>query len=93
MAGWLAGKFTKGSGFGLFKNIIVEIVGAFVGGFLFSVIALQATMFIGDDCNVHGGCNCVFDDPGTSQETGCLRRRVFNAASEHAEIPGAFAEG
>ena len=34
IAGWLAGKVMKGSGFGLFGNIIVGVVGALVGGWL-----------------------------------------------------------
>jgi len=34
IAGWLAGKVTRGSGFGLIGDIILGIVGALVGGFL-----------------------------------------------------------
>jgi uncharacterized membrane protein YeaQ/YmgE (transglycosylase-associated protein family) len=34
IAGWLAGKVTRGSGFGLLGDIILGIVGALVGGFL-----------------------------------------------------------
>ncbi|MFT7587078.1 MAG: putative membrane protein YeaQ/YmgE (transglycosylase-associated protein family) [Cellvibrionaceae bacterium] len=36
IAGWLAGKIMKGGGFGLIGNIIVGIVGSFIGGFIFS---------------------------------------------------------
>lgn len=35
IAGWLAGMIMKGSGFGLFGDIIVGIIGAFIGGFFF----------------------------------------------------------
>ncbi|MEJ2498763.1 MAG: GlsB/YeaQ/YmgE family stress response membrane protein [Sulfurovaceae bacterium] len=35
VAGWLAGQIMKGGGFGLLGNIIIGIVGSFVGGFLF----------------------------------------------------------
>ena len=35
IAGWLAGKFMRGYGFGLLGDIVVGVVGAFVGGFLF----------------------------------------------------------
>jgi uncharacterized membrane protein YeaQ/YmgE (transglycosylase-associated protein family) len=35
IAGWLAGQIMKGGGFGLLGNIIIGIVGSFVGGFLF----------------------------------------------------------
>ena len=48
VAGWLAGKFTKGSGFGIFGNIIVGIIGALVGWLLFGVMGLQATGFVGE---------------------------------------------
>ena len=36
LAGWLAGQIMKGRGFGLLGNIVVGIVGAFVGGQLLS---------------------------------------------------------
>jgi uncharacterized membrane protein YeaQ/YmgE (transglycosylase-associated protein family) len=35
IAGWLAGVIVKGYGFGLVGNIVVGIVGAFIGGWLF----------------------------------------------------------
>jgi uncharacterized membrane protein YeaQ/YmgE (transglycosylase-associated protein family) len=35
VAGWLSGQIMKGGGFGLLGNIIIGIVGSFVGGFLF----------------------------------------------------------
>lgn len=38
LAGWLAGKFMKTKKMGLLTNIIVGVIGAFVGGFLVSLI-------------------------------------------------------
>ncbi len=35
ISGWLAGQIRQGYGFGLIGNIIVGILGAFVGGWLF----------------------------------------------------------
>ena len=35
VAGWLAGKLVKGGGFGVLGNIIVGVLGALLGGFLF----------------------------------------------------------
>jgi uncharacterized membrane protein YeaQ/YmgE (transglycosylase-associated protein family) len=35
IAGWLAGQIVKGYGFGLIGNIVVGVVGAFIGGWLF----------------------------------------------------------
>jgi len=34
-AGWLAGQFMKGGGFGIVGDIIVGVIGALIGGFLF----------------------------------------------------------
>lgn len=34
VAGWLAGLVVKGGGFGLFGDIAIGIVGAFIGGWL-----------------------------------------------------------
>jgi uncharacterized membrane protein YeaQ/YmgE (transglycosylase-associated protein family) len=36
LAGWLAGQFMRGSGFGLLGDILVGIVGSLIGGFIFA---------------------------------------------------------
>jgi uncharacterized membrane protein YeaQ/YmgE (transglycosylase-associated protein family) len=41
-AGWLAGQFVKGGGYGLLGDIIVGIIGAVIGGFLFSILGMSA---------------------------------------------------
>jgi uncharacterized membrane protein YeaQ/YmgE (transglycosylase-associated protein family) len=38
IAGWLASIIMKGGGYGLIGNIIIGIVGAFVGGWLSTII-------------------------------------------------------
>ena len=40
IAGWLAGQFMKGSGFGLLGDIIVGIIGAVIGGWLFGTLGI-----------------------------------------------------
>ena len=40
VAGWLAGLIVKGYGFGQIGNIVVGIVGAFVGGWLLTRFGL-----------------------------------------------------
>ena len=40
IAGWLAGQFMKGSGFGLLGDIIVGVIGAFLGGWLFGKLGI-----------------------------------------------------
>jgi uncharacterized membrane protein YeaQ/YmgE (transglycosylase-associated protein family) len=41
VAGWLAGLLMKGGGFGLIGNIIVGIIGAIVGGYVFSYFGIS----------------------------------------------------
>ena len=40
IAGWLAGQIMKGGGFGLIGDIVVGIVGAFIGGWLWGTLHL-----------------------------------------------------
>lgn len=47
-AGFLAGIVVKGHGFGILGNIIVGVVGALLGGFLFKLLGLSATRKIGE---------------------------------------------
>ena len=47
IAGWLAGIVMKGGGFGLLGDIVVGIVGAFVGGWLFGVLGIFAGGLLG----------------------------------------------
>lgn len=47
VAGWIAGELTKGSGFGLLGNLVVGLVGALVGGFLFDIFNVSAGGTIG----------------------------------------------
>jgi uncharacterized membrane protein YeaQ/YmgE (transglycosylase-associated protein family) len=41
IAGWLAGLILKGGGFGLVGNIIVGILGALIGGWLFKMLKIS----------------------------------------------------
>lgn len=40
IAGWLASSFMKGKGMGIVWNVILGIIGAFVGGFALSFFGL-----------------------------------------------------
>jgi uncharacterized membrane protein YeaQ/YmgE (transglycosylase-associated protein family) len=42
VAGWLAGQIMKGSGYGLLGNLVIGLVGALVGGWLFGIVASAA---------------------------------------------------
>jgi uncharacterized membrane protein YeaQ/YmgE (transglycosylase-associated protein family) len=41
-AGWLAGQVMKGGGFGVLGDIIVGVIGALLGGFLFRTFGVSA---------------------------------------------------
>jgi uncharacterized membrane protein YeaQ/YmgE (transglycosylase-associated protein family) len=40
IAGWLAGEIVKGYGFGLVGNMLVGVIGSFIGGWLFTNLHL-----------------------------------------------------
>lgn len=41
VAGWLAGLLIKGGGFGLIGNVIIGVLGAVIGGWLFSLFGIS----------------------------------------------------
>jgi uncharacterized membrane protein YeaQ/YmgE (transglycosylase-associated protein family) len=48
LAGWIAGRLMKGSGFGLLGNMAVGIIGAVIGGWTFSQLGISvANGFVG----------------------------------------------
>ncbi len=48
LAGWLAGVIVKGYGLGLLGNIVVGVIGSFIGGWLFGRLHLMpAGGFVG----------------------------------------------
>jgi uncharacterized membrane protein YeaQ/YmgE (transglycosylase-associated protein family) len=47
IAGWLAGQVVKGYGFGLIGNIVVGVVGAYIGQWLFPALGFWGADLIG----------------------------------------------
>jgi uncharacterized membrane protein YeaQ/YmgE (transglycosylase-associated protein family) len=47
IAGWLAGKIMKGSGFGVLGDLVVGVLGAVIGGWLFGLLGIVAWGFLG----------------------------------------------
>jgi uncharacterized membrane protein YeaQ/YmgE (transglycosylase-associated protein family) len=47
IAGWLAGLIVKGYGFGLIGNIVVGVVGAFIGQWLLPMLGFWGADIIG----------------------------------------------
>ena len=48
VAGWLAGQIMKGGGFGLVGDLIVGVIGAVLGGWLFGLMGISAGGLIGE---------------------------------------------
>ncbi len=47
LAGWIAGKITKGSGFGLLGDLAVGVVGSLLGSVIFGALGLGAYTLVG----------------------------------------------
>lgn len=46
VAGWLSGKVTRGSGFGLLGDLFLGLVGGVIGGWIFSRLGISAYGFV-----------------------------------------------
>ena len=46
-AGWLAGQIMKGGGYGLIGDLVVGVIGALLGGWLFGLAGFSAAGLIG----------------------------------------------
>jgi len=47
IAGWLAGVVMKGGGYGIAMDIVLGVLGAVVGGWIFSMLGLGSVGLIG----------------------------------------------
>lgn len=47
LAGWIAGTVTRGRGFGCIVNILLGLVGAVLGGWIFTRLGISALGFLG----------------------------------------------
>jgi uncharacterized membrane protein YeaQ/YmgE (transglycosylase-associated protein family) len=47
VAGFLAGKIMKGAGFGLLGDLIVGVIGAFIGVWVFGLLGISAGGILG----------------------------------------------
>jgi uncharacterized membrane protein YeaQ/YmgE (transglycosylase-associated protein family) len=47
LAGWIAGLLMRGHGFGFLGNMIVGIIGAVIGGFVFDLLDIAAYGLLG----------------------------------------------
>ena len=68
IAGWLAETLMKGRGAGLLVNLIVGIIGAYVGGIVFGLLGLHAGGFIGSLVTATVGAVVLLALPGNSKK-------------------------
>ncbi|HXA55897.1 MAG TPA: GlsB/YeaQ/YmgE family stress response membrane protein [Candidatus Acidoferrum sp.] len=47
LAGWIAGHLTRGRGFGCIVDIILGLIGAVIGGWIFTRLGISALGFFG----------------------------------------------
>ena len=47
IVGWLAGVITRGGGFGLIGDIVVAVIGAYLGEFIFSWLGIVVEGWVG----------------------------------------------
>lgn len=47
IAGWLAGKIMRGSGFGLIGDLVVGVLGAVIGAWLFGLLGITTWGILG----------------------------------------------
>ncbi|MGD8402685.1 MAG: GlsB/YeaQ/YmgE family stress response membrane protein [Anaerolineales bacterium] len=47
IAGWLAGMFVRGGGFGVIGDLIIGLIGGLLGGWLFGLMGVSASSWIG----------------------------------------------
>ena len=47
ISGWLAGMISRGSGFGIWGDLVTGVIGSFIGGFAFNLIGISTYGTIG----------------------------------------------
>ena len=60
IAGWLVGLFMRGGGYGIFMDLVIGLIGAFIGGLIFSLFTGGLAGFWGSiGIAFVGGCLLV----------------------------------
>lgn len=47
IAGWIADMLVKNSSYGLIGDMVIGVIGAFIGGFIFNAIGIEAYGLLG----------------------------------------------
>ena len=48
LAGWIASSLMEGGGYGLVGDIIVGVIGSFIGGYIFGRLGILTSGFVGN---------------------------------------------
>jgi len=74
VAGWLAGLLMRGSGYGMLGDMIIGLIGSFLGGFLVSLFVEGTTGFLGSILVAFiGACALIFLVRAVSGRQAALR--------------------
>ena len=47
IAGWLTGKLMRGSGYGILMDLVLGLIGAVIGGWIFGLLGISSYGFLG----------------------------------------------
>jgi uncharacterized membrane protein YeaQ/YmgE (transglycosylase-associated protein family) len=47
IAGWLTGKLMRGAGYGILMDLILGLIGAVIGGWIFGLLGISSYGFVG----------------------------------------------
>jgi uncharacterized membrane protein YeaQ/YmgE (transglycosylase-associated protein family) len=47
LAGWLTGKIMRGAGYGILMDLILGLIGAVIGGWIFGLLGISSYGFFG----------------------------------------------
>ena len=74
VAGWLAGLLMRGSGYGMLGDMIIGLIGSFLGGFLVSLFVEGTAGFLGSILVAFiGACVLIFLVRAVSGRQAALR--------------------
>ena len=95
IAGWLAGKIVEGYGFGFVGNLVIGILGAFIGGYILPRLGIVPASTLGnliaEDGNATLGMIVLNDAYGTGLAQ--FTRDAFEAAGGEVVAEALFNEG
>jgi uncharacterized membrane protein YeaQ/YmgE (transglycosylase-associated protein family) len=89
MACWLGGNIMRGGGFGFFRNLIVGMAGALLGGFLLNALGIVSGSFVGAlvTGTIAGGMLLFITGRNLGHRSRIKRLCVSNKTPQPVEVP------